>query len=147
MTERVHSGTCLCGEVRVTVAAPMSEISGCFCELCRKFGGGVQFGIETPAEAVTLEGPVKVHRSSRLAERGWCDTCGSAVFFRYVAGDDAGYFELSPGLFADPGGARLTRLVFADRVIGGIDLAGDILRVSQRDYEAENPHLNEEPER
>ncbi len=102
-------------------------------------------GIEAKADDVEITGPVKVHRSSRLAERAWCDTCGSHLWFRYVEGRDAGYFELSPGLFENAAGARLTRVVYADRAPEGFSLTGaHVTRVSQAQYEAENPHLNEE---
>ena len=138
------TGRCLCGDVTVKVSAPMTEISGCFCENCRRWGGGLQFGIEVPEARCRFEGPVKVHRSSRLAERAWCDTCGSALYFRYVEGADAGYFEIAPGLFEDAGGARLTRVVYADRAVGGIELAGDHERVSRAAYRAGNPHLDQE---
>ena len=76
---------------------------------------------------------------------GWCDTCGSSVLFRYVADRDTGYLELSPGLFENAGGARLTRVVYADRHPDGYWLEGaEVAQVSQKDYEAGNPHLNEE---
>ena len=102
-------------------------------------------GIEAPADGLSIDGPVKVHRSSRLAERGWCDTCGSAVFFRYVEDRDTGYLELSPGLFDNAGGARLTRVVYADRRPHGYWLEGeDVARIGRKSYEADNPHLSQE---
>ena len=42
------------------------------------------------------------------------------------------------------GGARLTRVVYADRAVGGIELAGDHERVSRAAYRAGNPHLDQE---
>lgn len=137
------NGRCLCGAVTVAVEGPLGGISACHCEMCTRWGGGVQFGIEVAGDRVTFDGPVKTHRSSRLAERAWCDTCGSALYLRDLTG--SGTVELCPGLFADSdaGGARLVRVVYADRAIGGIELAGDVTRVSQRDYEAVHPHLNE----
>ncbi|MGR3761168.1 GFA family protein [Roseobacteraceae bacterium NS-SX3] len=142
MTE--HTGHCLCGAVTVRVTGLSKEISACHCELCTRWSGGVQMGIEAPAGQLTVDGPVKSHRSSRLAERAWCDVCGSSVWFRYVEGRDAGYVELCPGLFDNAAGARLTRVVYADRAPDGFSLAGDFERVSQAQYEAGNPHLNEE---
>lgn len=140
----VERGHCLCGAVQVEVTGLSDKISACHCDLCTRWSGGIQFGIEAPAEEVKITGPLKTHRSSRLAERAWCDTCGSSVWFRYVEGQDTGYLELCPGLFENAGGARLTRVVYADRAPDGISLAGDHARVSQEDYEAVNPHLNEE---
>jgi len=136
-------GRCLCGAVIVAADGLGDEISACFCDLCRRWGGGLQMGIEAPADRVRIDGPVKVHRSSRLAERGWCDTCGSALFFRYVEGREAGYLELSPGLFENAGGAHLTRVVYADRAPEGLRLAGEYESVSQAAYEAAHDHLDQ----
>ena len=139
------TGRCLCGAVQVEVTDLPREISACFCDLCTRWGGGVQMGIETPADRVHVTGPLKTHRSSKLAERAWCDRCGSSVWLRDVDEFDTGHIELCPGLFENAGDARLTRVVYADRAPEGYSLAGDYERVSQTEYEAVNPHLNEEP--
>ena len=138
------SGRCLCGEVQITVTGLSDEISACHCDLCTRWSGGIHFGIEAPTDSVTITGPVKSHRSSRLAERVWCDTCGSSVWLRDVDFHDTEYLELCPGLFENAGGARLVSVVYADRAPDGLSLAGDHVRVSQAQYEAQNLHLNEE---
>ena len=136
-------GSCLCGAVTIRVTAPVGEISACHCRMCRTWSGSIQMGLEVPSDAVSVTGPVKTHQSSHLAERAWCDTCGSALWFRYTSGRDTGYFELAPGLFESAAGAVLTREVYVDRCPQGYALAGDHQRVSQAAYEAANPHLNE----
>ncbi|WP_281981218.1 GFA family protein [Thalassorhabdomicrobium marinisediminis] len=140
----VIKGHCLCGAVTVEVTGPLGEISACHCEMCTRWSGSVQMGIEVPQERVTLDGPVKTHRSSSIGERAWCDTCGTAVWFRYPDGPDAGYFELAPGLFDNAGGARLARVVYADRHPDAFSIAApDAARVSKQDYEKTHPHLSE----
>lgn len=140
----VTTGHCLCGAVTVRATDLAREISACHCGMCTRWSGSVQMGIEAPEAGVTVTGPVKTYRSSWFAERAWCDTCGSALWLRNVDGPDTGYYELVPGLFDNAAGARLTRVVYADRAPDGFSLAGDHARVSQAQYEAENPHLNEE---
>jgi len=135
-------GRCLCGEVTVRTEALSDEISACFCDMCRRAGGGLQMGIAAPEADVQVAGPVKVHRSSRLAERAWCDTCGSPVWFRYVEGPDKGYFELSPGLFDRDGGATLKRIVYADRATG-VHLTGAEVVMTAAEFEQEYPFLDE----
>jgi hypothetical protein len=103
----------------------------------------MQMGIEVLPEAASINGPVKVHQSSEIAERAWCDTCGSAVWFRYTHGSDAGYFELAPGLFENAGDAMLVREVYADKCPSGYALAGNHLRISKADYETDNPFVGE----
>lgn len=141
---QVTRGHCLCGEVQVEVRGLGREISACHCDLCARWGGGIQFGIEAAADTVTATGRIKTHRSSRLAERAWCDTCGTSVWHRDITGPHAGFIELCPGLFDNAGGARLTRVVYADRAPQGLALAGDHERISQAQYDAENPNLNED---
>jgi hypothetical protein len=138
------AGHCLCGAVQVSTTALFDTISACHCEMCRRWSGAVQLGIEAPREAVSISGPVKTYRSSSFAERGWCDVCGSAVFFRNVAGRDADLFEFAPGLFENAGGARLARVVYADCAVGGIEFEGDdIERVTRAEYEAKNDFVPE----
>lgn len=139
------SGHCLCGAVQVQVRDLPTTMSACHCDLCTRWTGSLHMGLEVPAEACTITGPVRTYRSSDFAERGWCDTCGSAVFFRNIAGRDAGLFELYPGLFADAGGARLTRVVYADRAPAGVVLGGDLDRVTKVDYEATCDHVEDAP--
>lgn len=136
-------GHCLCGSVTVRVSGALGDISACHCEMCTRWSGSVQMGIEVPQERVTIAGPVKTHRSSPIGERAWCDTCGSAIWFRYPEGPDAGYSELAPGLFDNAGGARLVRIVYADRHPDGYALAGDVERVSKAAYEARHPFVKD----
>ncbi|MCB1362976.1 MAG: GFA family protein [Rhodobacteraceae bacterium] len=139
------TGRCLCGAVRIVVDAPMAEISACHCDMCRRWSGSVQMGMEVPEASVSVSGPVKTYRSSHFAERAWCDTCGSALWLRDVEGRNAGVFELVPGLFDNAGGARLTREVYADRCPDGYALAGDHERISRAEYEAVNAHVAADP--
>lgn len=143
MSDERHQGRCLCGAVTVTVTGSLGDISACHCEMCTRWSGSIQMGIEVAQERARIDGPVKTHRSSPIGERAWCDICGSAIWFRYPEGPDAGYFELAPGLFDNAGGARLVRVVYADSAPDGYALAGDVDRISKSDYEAENPHVPE----
>lgn len=139
----IWKGRCLCGAVTVTVAGPLGDISACHCEMCTRWSGSVQMGIEVARDRVRIDGPVKTHRSSPIGERAWCDICGSAIWFRYPEGPDAGYFELAPGLFDNAGGARLARIVYADCHPDGYALTGDVERVSKAAYEAAHPFVKE----
>lgn len=138
-----HQGHCLCGAVTVVARNLSDKISACHCEMCRRWSGSIQMGIEAKEEDATVTGPVKVYRSSSFAERAWCDKCGSALWLRNVAGRDVGYFEFMPGLFENAGDAKLTRVVYADCCPDGFALAGDYERVTKTDYEAQFDHVPE----
>ncbi|MWD26823.1 GFA family protein [Aquicoccus sp. SCR17] len=136
-------GRCLCGEVRIETDALSDELTACHCLLCTRWGGGVQFGIEAEAARVHVTGPVKTHRSSKLAERAWCDTCGSHLWFRYVEGPDEGYFELCPGIFDNAGDATLTLVNYADQAPDGWSLGGTPRRITKDEYERTHAFLSE----
>lgn len=137
-------GRCLCGAVTVRVTGLSDEISACHCDMCTRWSGSVQMGIDAPEDGVSVTGPVKTYQSSWFAERAWCDNCGSALWFRNTDGPETGFWEFMPGLFDNAAGARLTRVVYADCAPDGFALAGDHARVGKEEYEAVHPHVDEE---
>ncbi|MBD3665449.1 GFA family protein [Sulfitobacter aestuariivivens] len=134
----------MCGAVTVRVDAPFLRVTGCHCGNCARWSGGLFLSIEVPRDKVQIDGPVKSHAATSFSERGWCDTCGSSVYLRNTGVDDDGEMELMPGLFENFGGARLTRIVYADRCPDGLSIGGDIERVSAATYEAENLHVEDQ---
>lgn len=105
----------------------------------------MQMGIEVQRDRVVYKGPIRTYASSSFAQRAWCETCGTAVWFADTEGENAGVLELAPGLFDGFGGAALTRVVYADRAPSNVALAGDLQRVSKADYEAHNLHVEDNP--
>ena len=77
------SGGCLCGATRYEVApGPAAQVL-CFCEMCRRATGAPGPGfISVDAQRVTWLGTPSVYRSSDVAERGFCPSCGTALFYR-----------------------------------------------------------------
>jgi hypothetical protein len=131
-------GACLCGAVRIVVeGAPAPDISACHCSLCRRWSGAAFWGFEAPVEAVTVEGPATTYDSSSFAERAFCASCGTHLWFR----DHGAPYELVPGLFEALGRAPLAREVYADRALACARLAGDHPRVTAAAYEAAHNHV------
>lgn len=131
------TGACLCGGVTVAVGRYRPDVSACHCRLCRVWAGGVQFGFEAPAEAVTVSGKVARYRASPFAERAFCPVCGSALWLR----DDDGPYEFLPGLFDGARDLPLVREVYADRAFACARLAGEHSRVTRAEYERDTPHV------
>ena len=86
MSEKV-TGKCLCGAVRFSAADVPTEASVCHCEMCRRWTGGPMIAVH-PKGGVEIENPAGVtwYRSSDWAERGFCPTCGSTLFYRLIEG-------------------------------------------------------------
>lgn len=76
-----HLGSCLCGAVRYRVAGALRPVIACHCVQCRKTSGHHVAATSALRGDVAIEGPVTWYRSSDTAQRGFCETCGSNLFW------------------------------------------------------------------
>lgn len=79
------TGGCLCGAVRYECAAEPVAAGHCHCEDCRRSSGtGHCSHLAVPASAFTLSGEVTLYEkpadSGNMVSRGFCPTCGAAVY-------------------------------------------------------------------
>jgi hypothetical protein len=118
--QRNISGQCLCGEVTVTATVTDPVMRACHCDMCRRHTSSMFMSL--PAENIEFKGPTKTFQSSDWAERGFCGTCGSTLWYG-TTGD--GHINPSAGLFDNAGGAALTLEFFTDAAPKGYALAGD----------------------
>ena len=81
MSGEARTGGCLCGAVRFRVSGPMRPVVACHCGQCRKLTGNYVAATSAPRETVAVEGDVTWYRSSERARRGFCGTCGAALFW------------------------------------------------------------------
>ena len=79
----VVQGSCLCGGVKISTTNINHHIAACHCNMCRKWGGGALLGVECD-NSISFEGEenITVYPSSAWAERGFCNKCGSHLFYR-----------------------------------------------------------------
>lgn len=108
----IHRGGCLCGAVRYTARGRLRDVVNCHCGQCRRFHG--HFGAYTAAALsdLTIEGEadLKWFRSSDFARRGFCQKCGSSLFW-HALGED--HISIAAGTLDAPTGLRTTRNIFA----------------------------------
>ena len=117
------TGRCLCGAVRFTAEEVQVHHHACHCGMCRRWSGGAAFfGAST--KNVKFEGEENITRfaSSAWAERGFCRTCGTSLFY-YLK--PAKFYSMSVGTFDDQTPFELVREIFIDRKPGGYSFAGD----------------------
>ena len=79
------SGGCLCGAVRYESAAEPLATAHCHCEDCRRSSGtGHCSHLAVPKPAVSVTGKVTMYESAadsgNIVGRGFCPTCGAAVY-------------------------------------------------------------------
>ena len=109
-TER--RGRCLCGAVCITAKAADSNVGACHCDMCRRWGGGPLMEVRCGTD-VSFEGAdhISVFESSPWAERGFCRTCGSHLFFREKK---TGGHHIPVGLLEGDEGLVFDHQVFID---------------------------------
>lgn len=79
-------GGCFCGAVQFTASFPSKWCAHCHCSMCRKTHGAgyvTWAGFEEDQVVFTRgEDILTWFDSSEEAQRGFCNTCGSSMFFR-----------------------------------------------------------------
>ena len=111
-----YRGSCLCGAVAFTVEGPMRPVVACHCGQCRKVTGNHVAATAALRGDVDIEGEVTWFRSSAEARRGFCGTCGSALFW-------------------DGPGTHLSIMAGALDGATGLSLAGHIFCAEAADWE------------
>lgn len=124
----IINGHCMCGAVTVSVAKLEGQMNACHCEMCRRWTGSAFVALHGTSDDVTFTGPVKTFASSEWATRGWCDTCGSTLFYRM---NHDGAYGLAVGLFDGAAGQSLEIEYFVDRKPAGFGFAGDHDRLTE----------------
>lgn len=134
-------GHCLCGAVTVTVRGDHDpRVGACHCRMCQRWSGGLFLCFN--AKEVEVEGPVTRYRSSSFAERAFCATCGSHLWFNDIEeGAEATEYELMPGLFDEARTWPMRSEIYTDRALASIRLSGDHRRATRAEYEQKNPFI------
>lgn len=111
--ERSISGGCLCGQVRYSGSAEPAFVAFCHCRDCQKASGGpYSANVAVPAEAVSVEGPLKNHsaKGERPLVRHFCSACGSQIMIE--GGSLAGLRLMQAGTLDDSSWVRPALHIF-----------------------------------
>jgi len=119
----VRTGSCLCGGVRYEVHGPLRPVVACHCLQCRK-----QTGTYMSATAAN-DRDLKIvsgdtlawFRSSDEAKRGFCNACGSVLFWK---GDGTDYTAIAAGSIDGELGVPLEGHIFCDFAGDYYEIAG-----------------------
>jgi hypothetical protein len=112
MTSKVKlTGRCMCGAVDFVATANQPTVAACHCDMCRRWSSGPYFEVSCRNVVFKGEDSITKIRSSEWAERGFCNKCGSNLFYHIIDSDE---FQVSAGLFDDQSNLRLSLQVFVD---------------------------------
>lgn len=109
MTEA--AGRCLCGDVRYTITGALRPVVFCHCEQCRRTSGHHVAATACAIDDLTLthNDGLRWYRSSEHAERGFCQRCGTSLFWRP---DHREYISVMAGTLDSPTGLSADAHIF-----------------------------------
>ena len=106
-TMTAQTGSCLCDSVRFEITGPMRDVGFCHCEQRRRTSGHYVAASPCAPDDLSFskQETLAWFSSSSKADRGFCRTCGSSLFWRPVHGRSisimAGSLDRPTGLKAD----------------------------------------------
>lgn len=113
MANLVVTGTCLCKKIEVKATRPGNEVHACHCGTCRKWGGGPVLSVDCK-DGVEIKGEdyLTVYDSSEWAERGFCKSCGTHIFYKFKG---LPHYAIPADLFDSLNGVKMTSQIFIDK--------------------------------
>ncbi|MBL4805716.1 MAG: GFA family protein [Rhodobacteraceae bacterium] len=107
----MHKGSCMCGAISFEVEGDLPGPDACHCTNCRKSSGHYAAGTDVKKAALSVTGAENVtwYASSKKVNRGFCKTCGSALFFDPPHLD---WIGISMGAFDTPTQTKLAIHIF-----------------------------------
>lgn len=105
-------GSCLCGAVKIAATNASKQVGACHCGMCRKWGGSSFLAIDCSSQ-VDFEGEdnIKIYQSSEWAERGFCQQCGTHLFYRLKQNNQ---YHMPVGIFDDADDLVFHHQIFID---------------------------------
>jgi hypothetical protein len=110
--EKINGG-CLCGEVRFQVTGSLRNVVHCYCSQCRRIHGIMGPYTQSQNEDLHFseQNGLRWYQSSEQVKRGFCNTCGSSLFWKPVGGD---YTSISAGTLDQPTGLSVVGHIYVD---------------------------------
>lgn len=130
----VFSGRRLCGAVADEAKGESAHADACHCAMRRRWSGHCWASVNVTAADLRIvrgeeEENVGWFRSSEEAGRGFCKSCGSALFWRPDRHPDYSHLiSISAGSLDAPTGGRLTKHIFVGSKGDYYDIADGLPR-------------------
>jgi len=121
----MKKGSCLCGGVSFVVTGDLAAPDACHCVQCRKQSGHYFASTDVPRSAIVITGQENLtwYQSSEKVRRGFCSTCGAALFWDPRARDGIG---VAMGAFDTPTSTHLEKHIFVAEKGDYYEIADDV---------------------
>lgn len=131
------TGSCLCKAVNYTAEFANNHVHVCHCTLCRIWSGGPGLSAQCNQDIeITGEDNLTWYGSSEWAKRGFCNKCGTNLFFK-VNPDAGDYYGVSAGTIDDQSALKITGHIFIDFKPPYYDFNDDSPRQTEEEFLAQ----------
>lgn len=126
----MKTGSCLCSAVKYEVHGILRPVIACHCIQCRKQTGNYLSATSAKdSELIITEARgLKWYRSSDEARRGFCQECGSVLFWKK---DGSMETSITAGTIDGPTGAPLEGHIFCESAGDYYEIAGGTYRLDR----------------
>lgn len=106
--------SCLCGSVRFEIRGEIPAPDACHCQACRKWSGNYLVSADIPKANLRLESDqtLRWFSSSEKVRRGFCEACGSSLFWDPIHHD---WIGVALGSLDAPSGTKLGLHIFVSQ--------------------------------
>jgi len=135
-------GSCACGAVRFSVAGGVGEVRACHCTTCRKQSGHYWTAVSAPKSEIVVAGNeyVRWFKASAEARRGFCELCGSTLFWEKAGSDRMSF---SAGALDGETGLRLAVHIYLAEKGDYYDISDSVPCFAGSDMAASKEHAEE----
>ncbi|MGO4685458.1 GFA family protein [Hyphomicrobium sp. 2TAF46] len=129
MAQKPLSGSCLCGAVRFELRPPIRDVMVCHCRQCAKWTGyALAAAAVSPGDFKLVSGENKLrwYSATSEAERGFCDVCGSSLFWRPR---DGSRLSVLAGALDPPTGLVISAHIFVSSKSDYYNISDGILQL------------------
>lgn len=107
----MKTGSCLCGAVVFEITGALRASVACHCTQCRKTSGHYWSATQVPTAqlSITKDEGLKWYQSSQTARRGFCQHCGSSLFWQM---DGEGATSIGTGTLDGATGVQTSKHIF-----------------------------------
>lgn len=124
-------GQCLCEAVQFSFEVEKPDFYACHCSICRKWGGGPALCVAASGD-IDFQGEdsITLYASSDWANRGFCSTCGTNLFYQLK---DMSYYSFNLETIEGHEKFQFASQVYIDHKPGNYDFSNNTQKMTEEE--------------